>query len=349
MIEITEQEIGKTEMGDAVKLYTLTNSRGEWVKLLNLGATVAGVAVADKDGKIDDVVLGYKDWQSYQGDGAAMGKSVGRYANRIALGKFTLDNKEYNLAINNGPNALHGGPTGFQNRVWSSEIVDNKVAFKYVSEAGEEGYPSQLVAGVEYSWDDDNNLQIIYTATTDGATIVNLTNHLYFNLKGEGNGIIEDHQLTINAKTWLPTDATQIPTGEIAPVASTPMDFTTPQIIGSRIAEDYEPLIIGKGYDHCWVVDNYAEGKLTEVAELYSPESGRLVEVSTTQPGIQIYTGNWLAGSPMGKTNEYIDRSGVAMECQNFPDSPNKVNFPSPIIRKGELYKQEIVYTFKTK
>lgn len=338
-----------TAEGEPVILYTMTNASGAWVKLTNLGATVVGVGAPDKDGAIADVVLGYKEWQSYQGDGAAMGKSVGRYANRIARGKFTLDGEDYRLAINNGPNALHGGPTGFQNRLWASRVEGNRVVFNYVSAPGEEGYPSELGAEACYDWDDDCNLEITYHASTDGATIVNLTNHLYFNLKGEGNGIIEDHQLQLACEKWLPTDQTQIPTGEFADVEGTPMDFRQSTVIGSRIEDDFEALKIGKGYDHCWAIDGWEKGKLCYAGELYEPKSGRAVEVRTTQAGIQIYTGNWLDGSPMGKTNEYLDRSGVAMECQAFPDSPNKENFPSVVLCKGEVYEQHIIYSFKVK
>lgn len=349
MIDVEQQIWGMTPDGDPVILYTMTNANGAWVKLINLGATVVGVGVPDKNGKIDDVVLGYKDWQSYQGDGAAMGKSVGRYANRIGRGKFTLDGKECRLAINNGPNHLHGGPSGFQNRLWQSRVEGNRVVFSYVSAPNEEGYPGELGCEACYDWDDDCNLEISYFASTDSATIVNLTNHLYFNLKGEGCGTIEDHTLQLNCQKFLPTDSTAIPTGVLESVVGTPMDFIAPHIIGQRINDDYEHLKIGKGYDHCWVIDNWEKDKLCFACTLSETSSGRVVEVRTTQPGIQIYTGNWLDGSPMGKHNEYVDRSGVAMECQSFPDTPNKPDFPSCVIRKGDTYEQHIIYTFKTK
>ncbi len=337
---------GATTEGEPIVLYTMTNSKGEWVKLTNLGATIVGVGVKDKDGVVGDVVLGYKDWQSYQGDGAAMGKSVGRYANRIARGKFTLDGVDYRLAINNGPNALHGGPTGFQNRIWQSRVEGDRVVFNYVSTPGEEGYPGECGVEACYDWDNEGNLEITYFASTDSATIVNLTNHVYFNLKGDGQGTIEDHHLQLAAEKWLPTDSVQIPTGELAAVEGTPMDFRTSTVIGSRIEDDFEALKIGKGYDHCWAVDGWEKGKMSYAGELYSEQSGRYVKVSTTQVGIQIYTGNWLEGSPEGKHGEYVDRSGVALECQAFPDSPNKANFPSVELRKGEVYEQHIVYSF---
>lgn len=348
MIEIEQQIWGMTTEGQPIILYTMTNAIGAWVKLTNLGATVVGVGVPDKNGAIDDVLLGYKEWQSYQGDGPAMGKSVGRYANRIARGHFNLEGKEYRLAINNGPNHLHGGPTGFQNRVWESRVEGNRVVFNYVSAPGEEGYPAELGAEVCYDWDDGCSLEITYFAKADGTTIVNLTNHLYINLKGDGQGTIEDHTLQLNASRFLPTDSTAIPTGELELVAGTPMDFTTEHAIGERINDDYEHLKIGKGYDHCWAIDNWAKDRLCHAATLSEAKSGRYVEVRTTQPGIQVYTGNWLDGSPEGKHGYYVDRSGVALECQAFPDAPNKPQFPSCVLQKHEIYEQHIIYSFKT-
>lgn len=349
-MDIEQVVWGMTQEGEPIILYTMTNSRGEYVKLTNLGATIVAVGVLDKKGVVGDVALGYKEWQSYMNDGPAMGKSVGRYANRIARGKFSLNGVDYRLAVNNGPNHLHGGPTGFQNRIWQSRVEGNRIVFNYVSASGEEGYPGELGCEACFDWDDEANLEITYFAKADADTICNLTNHVYFNLKGDGNGIIEDHTLQLFAQKYLPTDSTSIPTGELANVAGTPMDFTTPHVIGERIEENFEALKFGKGYDHCWAIDGWEVGKMCKAAVLSEPTSGRSVEVYTTQPGVQIYTGNWLEGAPLNKEGkEYVDRSGVAMECQAFPDSPNKANFPSCILEKGEIYQQHIVYAFKAK
>lgn len=327
----------------------MTNTRGESVQLSNYGAAIVAINVLDKNGTVGDIALGYTKWQDYVSDGPAAGKSVGRYANRIARGKFVLDGKDYHLAINNGPNHLHGGPTGFQNRVWEARVEGNRVVFSYLSQNMEEGYPGQLHVEACYDWDEDSNLEITYFARSDAKTIVNLTNHVYFNLKGDGQGLIEDHILKINAKKWLPTDSTSIPTGEIASVEGTPMDFCEPMTIGQRINDNFEALKFGNGYDHCWAIDNWERGKMVDAAELYSPLSGRVVSVRTTQPGIQIYTGNWLAGSPKGKHGDYQDRSAVAMECQAWPDSPNKENFPSVVLPADTTYQEHIVYSFSVR
>lgn len=340
-----------TPEGDTVILYTMINARGESVKLTNYGAAIVAIDVLDKNGAVGDVALGYTKWQDYVSDGPAAGKSVGRYANRIARGRFELDGKEYRLAVNNGPNHLHGGPTGFQNRVWGARVEGDRVVFSYTSAAMEEGYPGELHVEACYDWDDQANLEITYFARSDAKTIVNLTNHVYFNLKGDGQGSIEDHVLTLHAAKWLPTDATSIPTGSLAAVDGTPMDFRTPHTIGERINDDFEALRFGNGYDHCWAIDGWKQGVETmiDAAELYSPESGRQVRVSTTQPGIQVYTGNWLGGSPMGKHGEYSDRSAVALECQAWPDSPNKPSFPSVVLDAGQTYAQRITYSFSVK
>lgn len=331
--------------------YTLTNSKGASVTLSSLGAGIVAVKVPDAKGVIEDVTIGYDDPAAYLADGPCSGKTPGRYANRIALGKLHIAGKDYQLAINNGPNALHGGPTGFQNHIWESEtLFDGSVKFTLTSPDGDENYPGTLKAEVTYKWDDDNVLAIDYRATTDAETVVNLTNHAYFNLKGHGNGDILDHNLTLKASNFLPTDATQIPTGELAPVAGTPMDFTADQLIGSRIKEDYEPLKIGKGYDHCWAIDGYKPGVLTHAATLSEKSSGRSVEVYTTQPGVQVYTGNWLEGCPAGKDGAtYHDYSAVALECQHYPDAPHHAHFPSTTLKPGEELHERIEYRFKTK
>ena len=331
------------------RYYTLTNAKGASVVLSEIGAGIVSAFVPDKNGKLEDVVLGYPVPDSYFGDGPCFGKCPGRFANRIALGKFTLNGKVYDLPINNGPNHLHGGPEGFQNKVWDSRIVGDAVEFMYFSEDGEQGYPGNLKVVAHYEWSEDNELKLTFTAETDADTYVNLTNHVYFNLNGEGNGDILGHYLKLNASEYLPTDDTQIPLGESEPVAGTPMDFLNPKTIGRDIKADFKPLIIGKGYDHCWVIDGAQKGQLQAAAKLWSEESGRLVEVFTTQPGIQVYAGCWLEGCPEGKNGHiYHDYDGVALECQHFPDSPNKPDYPSTLLRPGEVYEEAIIFAFKT-
>lgn len=374
MNEITQQVWGFTPAsptgdggGEPVVLYTMTNANGATVQLTNYGASIVGVTVPDRMGKMSDVVLGYGKWQSYIADGPAMGKSVGRYANRIAKGTFSLDGKTYKLAVNNGPNHLHGGPTGFANRLWEGRVEGNRVVFGYHSADGEEGYPGALYVEACFDWDDNNTLEITYFAKVENEpTIVNLTNHVYFNLNGHDSGSVLGHSLMLKASEYLPTDETAIPLPapqSPATVEGTPMDFRSPTTLEARIDEPFQQLLWAKGYDHCWVIDGYPQPTngeawsvlgnktLLPAAELFSEESGRSVKVSTTQPGIQIYTGNWLSGSPESKTEGYFysDRDGVAMECQAFPDSPNRSDFPSVVLRPGEVYEQHIAYEFGTK
>ncbi|MBP3303305.1 MAG: galactose mutarotase [Muribaculaceae bacterium] len=329
--------------------FTLTNSNGASVTLSTLGAGIVSIIVPDRNGHMADVALGYKDPASWIADGPCAGKIPGRFANRIAKGRFTLDGKEYELAINNGPNALHGGPEGFMNRVWDARTEnDDTVEMTYHAKDGEEGYPGNLTVTARYTWDNSNALTLTLSATTDAPTVLNLTNHVYFNLDGENSGSVLNHEMKLNASRWLPTDETQIPTGELASVVGTPMDFTSFKTIGRDINADFEALRIGKGYDHCWVVDGYGEGRLLPVAELRGPVSGRSLLVETTQPGMQIYTGNWLAGSPESISGgSYADYDGVAIECQGFPDAPNKPSFPSPVLRPGDEYSETIRFTFK--
>ncbi len=353
MSKIEVSQVASTKAkGGKLTLYTMTNSSGAQVKLTDIGAAIVGITVPDKKGAMKDVALGYRNMDDYFYDGPASGKTVGRYANRIAKGRFTLDGKEYNLPINNGPNSLHGGPEGFSNLVWDSKTDGDKVVFNLSSPDGDEGYPGNLKAQVTYRWSDGNDLEITYKATTDAPTVINLTNHCYFNLSGHDAGSIHDHKLTIWAKNWLPTDETQIPTG-IAPVAGTPMDFTTAKAIGRDIAADFEALKIGVGYDHCWMADGYkTEGSLIErlrkVALLEDPASGRSVEIYTTQPAAQVYTGNWLTGCPVSKSGyEYKNRDGVAIECQGAPDAPNQPALPSQRLDPGQEYSQQIVFSFR--
>lgn len=339
--------INKSKEGD-ITLYKIENPSGASVELSSLGAGIVSVRVPDKFGKIDEVALGYENPADYMADGPCMGKIPGRFANRIDKGHLEVDGKTYQLNINNGPNALHGGPTGFQNRIWDSEMIPNGVKFTYVAQDGEENYPGKLTVTAAYTWNEENVLTLDLSATTDATTVVNLTNHAYFNLEGADSGSVLKHKLCIKGSNFLPTTSSQIPTGEIAPVTGTPMDFTSPKEIGLDINADFEPLKIGKGYDHCWALDNWENGKMIEGAVmLAAPSSGRVLTVSSTQPGVQIYTGNWLAGSPLNRSGRsYNDYDGVAIEMQGFPDSPNKPGFPSPVLKPGDTYHQTIRFAF---
>ena len=333
-----------------ITLYTLTNVYGSKVTLSSLGAGVVSVEVPDAEGKLENVALGYADPADYMADGPCAGKVPGRYANRIAKGRLRVDGKDYQLAINNGPNALHGGPTGFQNRIWNSRIEGNTVIFYRTSPAGEENYPGTLEVEAAYTWSDADTLTLELTAQTDAPTVVNLTNHSYWNLEGQNAGSVLDHKLYLAASRYLPTDDTLIPTGEMAPVEGTPMDFTESKQIGRDIKEPFAALEYGKGYDNCWVVDDFCRGALKTVAVLEAPHSGRVLEVATTQPAVQVYTGNWLAGSPKNpEGRSYNDYDGVAIECQGMPDAPNHTDFPSQQLYPGELYSETIEFKFSTK
>ena len=313
-MKITKEIWGRTPEGNDIHRYTLENSKGCFVRLCDVGAAIVSIGVPDRDGKVADVVLGYPDPLSYFADGPCSGKVPGRFANRIAKGKFTLDGKDYTLPINNGPNHLHGGPQGFQNQVWESRIAGDAVEFLYFSADGEAGYPGNLKA------------------------------------VGEGSGTVLDHQLQLNASVYLPTDETLIPLGEPDPVAGTPMDFLEPKTIGRDIQEDFPALKYGKGYDNCFLIDGWEAGQLQSAATLYSPESGRALEVLTTQPAVQIYTGNWLAGCPRAKCGRsYFDYEGVAIECQHCPDSPNKPEYPTTVLRPGEIYEEAIIFAFSVR
>lgn len=314
-----------------------------------MGAGIISICVPDKRGMLSDVVLGYNDITDYIYDGPCAGKTAGRYANRIANGHFEINGKAYHLNTNCGPNSLHGGPEGFQNQNWDSEIKDDTIVFSYLSKDGEEHFPGNVNVIVTYTWDDNNTLTIDMKGTTDADTVINLTNHTYFNLKGEGNGDIYDHNLQLNCKHYLPTDDTLVPTGEYAVVSGTPMDFTTPKAIGKDIKENFKPLKIAKGYDHCWLVDDFENQSLKEVAILSEPKSGRELRILSTQVGVQVYTGNWLNDSPTGKHgHQYCDYCAVAIECQGLPDAPNKPDFPSQLLQPGQEYHQTIVYKFKS-
>lgn len=345
-MDITKVEIPSSK--GTIIWYTLTNSKGASVTLSTLGAGIVAVKVPDKNGKIENICLGYADGADYIADGPCLGKCPGRYANRIAKGHLVVDGREYALTINNGPNALHGGPEGFQNQNWEAEVKDDGVLFHYHSKNGEEQYPGNLDVEVEYSWNDENELSLKFRAKSDSDTVVNLTNHAYWNLQGADSGFVLDHEMRIDAEGWLPTDSTQIPTGEIDPVAGTPMDFREFKKIGKDINADFEALGIGKGYDHCWAVSGWEPGVIRDVVTLKDEESGRELLVSSDQPGVQIYTGNWLSGSPLNRSGRsYNDYEGVAIEMQGFPDAPNKPQFPTQLLKAGDTYKRTIRFTFR--
>lgn len=347
IMKILKEIWGKTSCGKEICRFTITNENGAYVELCNIGAALVSAVVPDKDGNLADVVLGYDRPESYFGDGPCMGKVPGRFANRIGEGRFTLDGVDHVLPINNGPNHLHGGPDGFQNKVWESRESEGGVEFLYYSEDGEMGYPGALKAVARYEWTEENELRLTLTAESDAPTVLNLTNHAYFNLNGEGSGSILAHTLKLNASEYLPTTPSQIPLGESEPVAGTPMDFVTEKPLGQDIKADFPALNYGKGYDSCWVIDGFQPGQLQACAELYSSESGRLLEIFTTQPGVQLYTGNWLSGCPEGKNGHvYNDYEGVAIECQNYPDAPNKADYPCCVLRPGETYEQAIIFAF---
>ena len=338
-----------SEKGE-IKIIKIENESGAYVMLSSWGAGIVEVAVPDRHGKIENVALRYANPADYLYDGPCLGKVPGRYANRIADGKLVVEGKEYKLAINNGPNHLHGGIDGFSNKNWDAEIFENGVRFTYVSADGEENYPGTLKVTATYRWSEDNRLSLDLHAETDKETVVNLTNHAYWNLEGADAGTALNQEMRMKAHNWLPTDATQIPTGEVSPVAETPMDFTEWKEVGRDIKEDFEALKIGKGYDHCWVIDEWEPGKIIENAvELRDNKSGRLLSVSSDQPGVQIYTGNWLTGCPANCSGRgYEDYEGVAIEMQGFPDAPNKPGFPSQTLRPGESYDRSILFSFST-
>ena len=297
--------------------------------------------------QVKQAVVGYGKAENYFGDGPCMGKCPGRFANRIAKGQFTVGGKQYQLAINNGPHALHGGPEGFQNKISESTLDGDTVVLTLVSPDGDENYPGNMKVTVKYTWNDACELRADFEAVCDADTIVNLTNHAYFNLAGENTGSVLDHKLWLAAANYVPTDDTLIPTGEVAAVAGTPMDFTAPKALGADIKADFPALNYGKGYDNCWLVDGW-DKTLKCIARLTCEAAGRALEVSTDQPAVQVYTGNWLAGSPISKSGRsYNDYDGVAIECQGVPDAPNKPQFPSQELKAGDTYKRTIVFAFK--
>jgi len=345
---VERKPFGKTPAGEFVELFTFTRAGAPTVAITNLGGHIVSILAPDRAGRAVDVTLGYRDFAGYLGDTSYFGSIVGRYANRIAKGRFTLDGKTYSLATNNGPNSLHGGPTGFQKRVWTPKVVSGKdgdaLELTYVSKDGEEGYPGTLTAKVVYSLREDGGLAIDYSATTDAPTVVNLTNHAYFNLAGEGEGTILGHEMQIEADAYTPVDATLIPTGERRPVEGTPLDFRKPVAIGARIDAADEQLKAGGGYDHNYVLRG-TMGELRLAARVVEPKSGRVLEMLTTEPGVQFYSGNFLDGKVVGKSGKpYGRRSAFCLEAQHFPDSPNQPGFPPVVLRPGQTYRQTTVY-----
>ena len=353
---ITRQSWGHTAGGQAVSLYTLTNARGAQVKITNYGGIVTSVLVPDRRGRLGDVALGFNTITGYQSpayrkSGPYFGALIGRYGNRIANGKFSLDGETYKLFVNNGPNSLHGGKVGFDKKVWTAATTKARhgvgLALSYVSVDGEEGYPGTLTTHVVYTWTDDDALRISYTATTDKDTVFNPTNHSYFNLDGEGSGTILNTRLTVNADRFTPVDKTQIPTGALRSVAGTPFDFRRSHSIGERIDKPDAQLAIGKGYDHNYVLNGSG---LRLAVRAYSPKSGRVLTVYTDQPGIQLYTGNFLDGTLTGKSGRrYNRRGGFALEAQHFPDSPNHPKFPTTELKPGEVYHQTTIDQFSVR
>ena len=351
-LSVEVADFGKTEEG-AAKLYTLKNKNGMQVEITNYGGIITRLMAPDKEGKFDDIVLGFDNLADYQKDHPYFGAIIGRYGNRIARGKFFIDGQKYSLAANNGLNALHGGPTGFHKHLWKAREINREgfagLELSRVSPDMEEGYPGTLNATVRYLLNNENELLIEYEATTDKPTIVNLTNHSYFNLKGAGKGDILGHELRINADYFTPVDSTLIPTGELRPVEGTPFDFNTPTPIGKRINDKNQQLEFGRGYDHNFVLDRQGPG-LELAASVYEPTSGRFMEVLTTEPGLQFYSGNFLDGTNIGKNAvKYDYRTGFCLETQHYPDSPNEPDFPSTVLRPGEKYQTETMYRFSVK
>ena len=340
---------------DSIKLYTLENESDMTVLATNYGAIITSIIVPDRDGNLADVALGYDRVEDYINavDKPYFGAVVGRYGNRIAKGEFTLDGETYSLLKNNGENHLHGGAMGFDKVVWTvDEYIEGKsLTLSYLAKDKEEGYPGNLQLQITYTLRDDNSLVVDYYATADKATPVNVTQHTYFNLKGEGQGTILDHELMLNAKKFTPVDETLIPTGEMPTVAGTPFDFTTAKSIGRDIGQQDEQLSFGLGYDHNWILDKDGkEGELSLAAQVHEPTSGRVMEIHTTEPGLQFYGGNFLDGRLKGKSGKpYIHRGGFCLETQHFPDSPNQTNFPSTILKPGDTYESKTVFKFSAK
>lgn len=348
---VTGTPFGTSPDGRKVELFTLKNSKGMEARIMTWGGTIVSLMVPDGKGHSGDVVLGYDNLDEYLHNTAYFGALIGRYANRIGGAQFTLDGKTYHLYVNDGKNSLHGGKRGFDKRDW--DVVnadDHSLELRYVSKDGEEGYPGTLTTTVRYTVTPDNELRIDYTATTDKHTLLNLTNHSYFNLAGAGSGPILDEDIEINADHFTPVDSGLIPTGEIRSVAGTPLDFRKPMKIGARINSDDEQMKLGKGYDHNFVLNKAHDNEMTLAARVHDPKSGRVMEVRTTQPGVQFYTGNFLKGPMKGKNGQVYDyRGALCLETDHYPDSPHHPNFPRTDLKPGETFHQTTVYKFSTR
>jgi aldose 1-epimerase len=348
---VSRAPFGHLPDGRAVELFTLTNAHGIEVRAMTYGAIIMAIRTPDRTGTQADIVLGFDSLGGYVGGSPYFGAVVGRYANRIAGGRFTLDGVSYQLARNNGPNSLHGGARGFDKVVWSGEPFDTDstvgVTLRYESPDGEEGYPGAVAVQVTYTLNNADELMVDYDASTTRATPINLSQHTYWNLHGDGRGDILDHVLTLNASAFTPVDSTLIPIGKIAPVAGTPFDFLQATAIGARINDRHEQLRFGRGYDHNWVLDRDRQAPLVHAARLEDPASGRRLDISTTEPGVQFYSGNFLDGTIRGKGGRvYGHRTGLCLETQHFPDSPNHANFPTTILRPGQRYQSRTVFAF---
>ncbi|HRJ10201.1 MAG TPA: aldose epimerase family protein [Prosthecobacter sp.] len=342
---ITSEVWGKTAAGEEVRLFTLKNSTGMEARITNYGGIIVSLTAPDREGRFADVVLGFDTLEPYLGKHPHFGCITGRYANRIGGASFVIDGVEYQVTANSGKNHIHGGPQGFDKKVWKAAVDEakNALVLTHTSPDGDEGFPGTLECSVTYSLGADNALRIEYRATTDKPTVVNLTNHSYFNLGGEGSGDILGHEMRISAESFTPTDDSLITTGEIASVIGTPLDFTQPRKIGERIEADFKPLIQGRGYDHNYVLKGSG---LRPAARVREPGGGRVMEVLTTDPGVQLYTANHLKGVPGKKGHVYAARHGFCLETQKFPDSPNKPQFPSAVLRPGQIYEHITIFKF---
>lgn len=344
----TTRRLSPSPAGD-ITVFRIENTSGAWVEVSSLGAGIIGVGVPDRLGEIANVALAYDDPADYVGDGPCLGKCPGRYANRIAGGDLTVAGRRYRLAVNCGPNHLHGGPTGFHNRIWDCAETEGGVEFTYLSADGEENYPGNLRVKAIYRWSDDNTLSLEFHAETDAETVVNMTNHAYWNLRGADSGSVLAHELRLKASRWLVTDESLVPTGELSDVGGTPMDFMAFKTLGKDLHEDFPAVVFGKGYDNCWAIDGWREGLMSRNAvELRDKCSGRTLTVDSDQPGVQVYTANWLSDSPRRKVRNFDDYDGVAIEMQGFPDAPNRPEFPSQTLRPREEYRRTIIFRFGT-
>ena len=346
---LQEKDFITTLDGKSTALFTLKNGLGTVIQITNFGAKIASIFMPDRDGNFADIVLGYATINEYIKGNAYFGAICGRYANRIANGQFKIDGVQYQLPQNNGPNCLHGGIRGFHDKVWDViKATSSCLELKYISADGEEGFPGEMEVLVTYTLNNENEFVINYSATTNKPTVVNLTSHSFFNLAGDGSGDILSQHLEINANHFTPCNEVLIPTGHLQPVKGTPFDFTSPVAIGSRIEQDDYQLKLGAGYDHNFVLDKQ-DGELGFAARAHDTVSGRCMEIYTDTPGIQLYTGNWLDGSDKGKGNIYNRRAAFCLEAQNFPDAPNKSNFPNAVLRPGETYSQTTIHKFAIK